>query len=165
MRCFPADHPVYALFKTNSAGESEAILHSAAGTLVQHRKDHLFHCDIQPGDRMMCITTVSSWLWYWHISGLANGVTIVLYDSNQPCPRCDMEIPRLLFNYRINQFITPVQYLSTFERKRNLQPPVAYGLSVELRAIFYFGGSISCSASRYLRSTLSRNVQVSDYFQ
>lgn len=46
------DHPVYILYSSGTTGKPKCIVHGAVGTLVQHKKEHDIHCNIQPGDRV-----------------------------------------------------------------------------------------------------------------
>lgn len=53
----PADHPVYILYSSGTTGAPKCIVHGAIGTLLQHKKEHVLHCDIRPGDRFFYFTT------------------------------------------------------------------------------------------------------------
>lgn len=72
------DHPVYILFSSGTTGsmyfqlhltltqrltsgspEPKCICHGAIGTLIQHKKEHFIHTDMQPGNVFFQFTTVT----------------------------------------------------------------------------------------------------------
>ncbi len=74
--------PLFILFE--SIGDSvRCISHSVGGTVLNHLKEHQLHCDIQPEDRVLINTQTNSMMWNWHVSTLASGATMVIYDG---CP-------------------------------------------------------------------------------
>ncbi len=78
----PFDHPVYILYSSGTTGVPKCIVHGAGGTLLQHMKEHLLHCDIKPGDRVFYFTTCGWMMWNWLVSALAAQATLLLYDGS-----------------------------------------------------------------------------------
>jgi acetoacetyl-CoA synthetase len=78
----PFNHPVYILYSSGTTGAPKCIVHSAGGTLLQHAKEHLLHCDIRPDDRVFYFTTCGWMMWNWLVSALQAQATLLLYDGS-----------------------------------------------------------------------------------
>ena len=76
------DHPVYVLYSSGTTGKPKCIVHRAGGVLLKHWSEHLLHCDLKPGNRLMYFTTTGWMMWNWLIGGLASGVSLILYDGS-----------------------------------------------------------------------------------
>ncbi|TVY60888.1 Malonamoyl-CoA synthetase vrtB, partial [Lachnellula suecica] len=114
---FPPSHPAYILYSSGTTGKPKCIVHSAAGTLIQHKKEHILHCDIRPGDRLFYFTTTTWMMWHWLISALASGATLILYDGSPFVPHGPLTMPKLIDELHITQFGTSAKYLSVLEQK------------------------------------------------
>ena len=78
----PFNHPLYVLYSSGTTGVPKCIVHGAGGTLLQHLKEHRLHVDLRKGDRLFYFTTCGWMMWNWLVSGLASGVTVLLYDGS-----------------------------------------------------------------------------------
>jgi hypothetical protein len=59
-----------------------------------HLKEHQYHTDLRPGDRLMYFTTCGWMMWNWLLSALASGATVVCL-RRQPVPsRADRAVRR-----------------------------------------------------------------------
>lgn len=111
----PPSHPLYILYSSGTTGLPKAIIHTAAGTLLQHKKELHLHCSVTPASRMLFYSTPSWMMWHWSVSALAVGASIVLYAGSPFRPHGDLSMPRLLSDLRVTHFGTSAAYLVTLE--------------------------------------------------
>ena len=80
-RRLPFNHPLYILYSSGTTGVPKCIVHGAGGTLLQHMKEQIIHCDVKPGDRVFYFTTCGWMMWNWLASMLSAQATLLLYDG------------------------------------------------------------------------------------
>jgi len=83
---FDFNHPLYILFSSGTTGAPKCIVHGAGGTLLQHAKELILHCDLGPDDTIAYYTTCGWMMWNWLVSSLFVGATVVLYDGAPSYP-------------------------------------------------------------------------------
>lgn len=82
----PFDHPLCVLFSSGTTGKPKAIVHRHGGLLVEHLKNHSFHWDMGPGDRLLWFTTTAWMMWNTLVSALLVRSSLVMIDGNPLYP-------------------------------------------------------------------------------
>ncbi len=78
----PFSAPLYVMFSSGTTGIPKCIVHGIGGTLLQNRKEHLLHCDLNADERLLFFTTCGWMMWNWLVAALATGTTVCLYDGS-----------------------------------------------------------------------------------
>ena len=149
--------PVYILYSSGTTGVPKCIVHSAGGTLIQHRKEHVLHCDISPGDVVFYYTTTGWMMWHWLVSALASGATVVLFEGAPLHPDPGI-LWRIADRERIGVFGTSAKYLSALE-KSGYRPGGHHALT-QLRSVLSTGSPLAPSSFDYVHAHVKPEIQL-----
>ena len=151
--------PLYILFSSGTTGIPKCIVHGVGGTLIQHKKEHMLHCDIKKGDRVFFFSTCGWMMWNWLVSSLASGATLMLYDGSPFIKNND----NILFDYaeqeKLNFMGVSAKYLDT-ARKKALSPCKTHNLD-SIKMILSTGSALSVDCYDYVYEKVKPEVCLS----
>ena len=151
--------PLYILFSSGTTGIPKCIVHGVGGTLIQHKKEHMLHCDIKKGDRVFFFSTCGWMMWNWLVSSLASGATLMLYDGSPFIKNND----NILFDYaeqeKLNFMGVSAKYLDT-ARKKALSPRKTHNLD-SIKMILSTGSALSVDCYDYVYEQVKAEVCLS----
>ncbi len=149
--------PLFILFSSGTTGVPKCIVHGAGGTLIQHMKEHRYHADIRPGDRVFYFTTCGWMMWNWLITALAQGATLILYDGSPFAPA-----PTVLWDYaedeKVTFFGTSAKYIDAL-KKEGVRPTESHDLSA-LRTIASTGSPLAAESYRWVYEAIKGDLHL-----
>ncbi len=153
----PFNHPVYILYSSGTTGVPKCIVHGAGGTLLQHLKEHMLHCDIKPGDRVFYFTTCGWMMWNWLVSALASQATLLLYDGSPFYPTGNV-----LFDYadyeRMTLFGASAKFIDALN-KAGLKPEKTHGLDA-LKTMTSTGSPLAPESFDYVYQDIKADLHL-----
>ena len=151
----PFDHPLYIMYSSGTTGIPKSIVHGAGGTLIQHLKELILHCDLKRKDTIFYFTTCGWMMWNWLITSLSVGSTIVLYDGSPSYPSID-SLWKLVEELDITVFGTSAKFIDSCN-KSGLSLKSKYDLS-SLRSILSTGSPLADLNFDYVYSNIKTDL-------
>lgn len=156
----PPSHPLYILYSSGTTGLPKAIVHTALGTLLQHKKEHVIHCSLTPKSRMLYYTTTSWMMWHWSVGALAAGTTLVLYSGSPFRPNSYLSIPKVLSDLKVTHFGTSAAYLTALEAN-NVRPVDDPSIDLShLEAIYSTASPLPPSTFKFVYEAFPKTVNL-----
>ncbi len=146
------------MYSSGTTGVPKCIVHGQGGTLLQHMKELMLHCDLRRDDVIFYFTTCGWMMWNWLVSSLGVGATVVLYEGSPAYPTPD-RLWKLAERLGITVFGTSPKFVTACE-KSGLHPRVQHDLS-KLRAVLSTGSPLTVENFRWVYESVKQNVQLS----
>lgn len=154
----PFGSPLYIMFSSGTTGLPKCIVHSVGGTLIQHLKEHMLHCDVKPHDRMMYFTTCGWMMWNWMVSALGCNATLVLFDGSPFYPDGNI-LADIVASEAVTHFGTSAKYIDACS-KADVCPIESHDLSA-LRTILSTGSPLAPEGFDYIYANWKADVCLS----
>ena len=154
---FDFNHPLYILFSSGTTGFPKCIVHGDGGSLIQHKKEHVLHCEINENDKVFYFTTCGWMMWNWLITCLASKSTIILYDGSPFYPNIDY-LFEIAEKEKINFFGTGAKYID-YLRQNKINIKKEYNLS-KLKTIASTGSPLVQESFNYVYDKIKNDVHL-----
>lgn len=151
------DHPLFILFSSGTTGVPKCIVHSVGGTLIQHKKEHILHCNIGPDSNLLYFTTCGWMMWNWMVSALATGASLTLFDGSVSAPSKDI-LWKVVEKTQTTHFGTSPKFLS-FCEQNNMVPSQESDLS-KVQCILSTGSPLSPEQFEWVYSKVKKDVHL-----
>ncbi len=149
--------PLFILCQLRPEAPPEYIMHSVGGTLLNHLKEHQFHCDIQPDERVLYPSRCADVLHYWQISVLASGATLVMYDGSPLFPAAGA-LWQIAERYDVTLLGADSHYFAELQTK-HYSPNTNFSLS-QLKTLCISGASQHVLPARYIYENIGNDIHL-----
>jgi acetoacetyl-CoA synthetase len=154
----PFDHALYLTHARMPDGSSEVLLHGTGGTLIQHLKELVLHVDLKREDKIFFHAGNDSMAWYWLVSSLAIGSTLILH-AGEELPANDAALWDLVDEYGISVLGLHSHWLDTAARA-GLAPMQTHRL-MTLKTILTAGSALSPAGYDHVYHQIKERVLLS----
>ncbi len=151
------NHPLFIMFSSGTTGIPKCIVHGHGGTLLQHVKEHQLQTNIKSGDRIFYFTTCGWMMWNWLISGLASGVTLLLYDGSPFYPDGNV-LWEFTSKHKAVLFGTSAKYIDAL-KVNGLNPGRDYDLS-SLKVVSSTGSPLVHESFDFVYSHIKKDLHL-----
>jgi acetoacetyl-CoA synthetase len=145
------------MYSSGTTGVPKCIVHGAGGTLLQHMKELMLHCDLRRDDRIMYFTTCGWMMWNWLVSSLGVGATIVLYEGSPAYPDIH-HLWKLAERVGMTVFGTSPKYVAACENA-GIVPGASHDLS-KLRAVLSTGAPLTVENFRWVYRNVKKDLML-----
>ncbi|MCF8777792.1 acetoacetate--CoA ligase [Vibrio sp. IRLE0018] len=149
--------PLFILYSSGTTGKPKCIIHSVGGTILNHLKEHQLHCDIQPDDRIFYYTTCGWMMWNWHVSALASGATLVIYDGSPVYPS-HSRLWDMVDECEVSLFGTSAKYLEALQHA-HYEPSMFHDLST-LKTLCSTGSTLYPEQFDFVYSSIKADLHL-----
>jgi acetoacetyl-CoA synthetase len=118
----PFSHPLFIMFSSGTTGVPKCIVHGTGGTLLQHSKELLLHCDLRQSEKILYFTTCGWMMWNWCVSALFAGATLYCFDGSPAHPNPDSLLKKVL-SEKINVFGCSAKFLAAMRSQKIVLDP------------------------------------------
>ena len=114
--------PLYIMFSSGTTGKPKCIIHSVGGTLLQHKKELMLHCNLKKSETLMFYTSCSWMMWNWMVSSLSVGGKLVLYEGSPSYPN-PLSYWKIAQKEKVKVLGTSPAYLSYCQKNKDEKLP------------------------------------------